>query len=639
LLQFGTFRSQLLTLIIGLLSLVLGTVFLAVNRANETNARILLEDALEVTAGSFARSLQDREAILTEKVRLLSGDFAFKRAFATSEQSTILSALENHRIRAGAAVMMITSMQGEVIADTLHPERQGVPLGLDELMASAMADENGEATAIQRIGGRVYQVVMVPLFTPRPAAWLLIGFLINDEFTHRQGEFTHSEISLIQRRDDQGWSVISSTLTAGARIELEQGLRSVMLSGGSVFDVLLGGEDYLSLLMPIQSGATGQVDALLQRSLDQALAPFRRLRRGLLLLFGLGLLASVIGAVMMARGLSRPVEQLMASSRRIEAGDYSGRVDLKRRDELGQLGEAFNTMARGLAERDQVQNVLGKVVSPEIAAELLSDDIALGGEEREATILFSDIRSFTSLCEHRSPEEILTLLNRFLTAMSVCIEAEGGVVDKYIGDAIMALFGVPVSRKDHPQRAVRCGLAMIRALHGLNRELRAGDQGTLSIGVGINTGIVVAGNMGSVNRLNYTVIGDEVNLSSRLEGLTKYYGAAMIVSDSTQTRCEDMAFRELDIVRVKGKEEPVTIFEPIDGDNDRWDAAADATEQFGQVLSCYRALDLDGADRHLAELESRYPEDPLLALYRQRVEAFRAAPPSDWDGVTVFSTK
>ena len=190
-------------------------------------------------------------------------------------------------------------------------------------------------------------------------------------------------------------------------------------------------------------------------------------------------------------------------------------------DEIGLLAGAFNRMSEGLAERDQVRDLLGKVVSPAVAAELLRKDVTLGGEEREVTILFSDLRSFTSMCESRSAQEMLGVLNHYFTRMSAIVEAHRGVVDKYVGDAMMALFGAPLAGPDDADRAMETALEMSEALDELNREWQAQGRQALSFGIGINTDVVVAGNMGSQTRLNYTVIGDGVNLAARLQALTK----------------------------------------------------------------------------------------------------------------------
>ncbi len=631
--QFKSYRSRLLFLLLGLLAAVLLGVFYLVNQANIANARLHLAETLEITASSFAKDLQYRERILTDKVRLLSMDFPFKRAFATHERETILDTLENLRDRLGANVMMIAGIEGALIADTLHPEARDNPAVLDIMVNAAMKTDHGEASAIQMIDGVAYQMVVVPLYTPAPSAWILIGFTIDDAFTHSLQENTHSEVSLFYRHDAQ-WQLISSTLSPGHRLALGEVILSQAQQKRQTLDVKLEQQTYLTLMVQSQQGVAGEVVAVLQRSLSAALEPYMRLRRLMLGLFGIVLVLASIGIILMARGLSKPIELLVKTAQRIELGDYTRGVEIKRADEIGVLAHTFNSMVGGLAERDRVQSLLGKVVSREIADELLSKRIELGGEEREITVLFSDIRNFTGLCETMSPSDMLVLLNRYLTCMSHAIEAQSGVIDKYIGDAIMALFGAPIAQPESPVNAVQSALAMIEELTQLNQVLAAEGSATLAIGIGINTGIVVAGNMGSRHRLNYTVIGDGVNLASRLESLTKKYGVSIIVSESTRHACPNVPFRELDKVRVKGKKQPVAIFEPVP------DIDPQRLVQHQQALDAFFKQQWEFAARQFLLL-SRKPEDKMLyTLYLERIQAFQEQPPpAEWDGVITYSEK
>ena len=262
-------------------------------------------------------------------------------------------------------------------------------------------------------------------------------------------------------------------------------------------------------------------------------------------------------SLLLARSFSQPVRRLARHTRLIASGDYTTRIHLPRSDELGSLAESFNVMSTGLAERDQVRDLLDKNVSPEVAASLLKNGSALGGEEREVTILFADLRGFTPLSETLPPPELLALLNRSLDRMSAEIERQGGVIDKYIGDEIMALFGAPVDVPDGADRAVRAALGMREALATLNREFAAEGRPPLAFGVGINTATVVAGNIGSHRRLNYSVIGDGVNLAARLQPLTRRpeYATDIIISDLTRHRLapDTYRLRLLGEVPVKGK--------------------------------------------------------------------------------------
>jgi len=673
--RFNSFRTQLLVLIISLLSLVLVAVFIAVNQANERNARLHLEETLKITAASFQQTLAVRQRILLDKARLLSGDFAFKKAVATQDQKTILSVLENHRLRVKASVMMLATLEGQLIADTLHPEQEKTTWLLQRLQQVAENSQQGEASGIQHIDGIPYQLVLTPLFSPQPSAWIVIGFRITDRLSQRQAKQTHSEVSLLHKPDapkgqsnsdpSAQWHILSSTLNSEQQHHLSQQLQrqwqllkdSVNKNNSSlevmlketrqINDIDLQGKAYLSLILPIQGDGEGKTMAVLQRSLEQALVPYLRLRTVMLVLFGLGLLFSMLSAIVIARSLSRPLEALTQTVKKISEGDYQQTKSLKRNDELGILSVAIHQMSQGLQERDQVRNLLGKVVSPEIAKELLSKKIELGGEERQATVLFSDIRQFTQLCEHRDPKEILQLLNRYLSAMSDVIEQHNGVIDKYIGDAIMALFDVPVplAKKEAPEQAVKSALNMIRALSILNAILLEENESPIRIGIGINSGEVVAGNMGSANRLNYTVIGDNVNLASRLEGLTKYFGVDIIVSESTAQQCQSLQFRELGRVTVKGKQDAISIFEPLPlitlSSVEQW-----YLSQYKQALQYFRQQNWQQARTAFQELKTmvleldKSEDNRLYDLYLDNIKQNEQKTlPKNWQGTLVFSKK
>lgn len=293
------------------------------------------------------------------------------------------------------------------------------------------------------------------------------------------------------------------------------------------------------------------------------MAPFWQLEKVLIGLNAVALLVSGIAGVLVARGVTQPLIGLSEGVRRIMRGDYRARVPVKTRDELGDLASAFNRMALGLEERDKVRDLLGKSVSPEVARELMNSEIELGGEIRDVTILFSDLRKFTALSETQSPQGLVEQLNAYFTEVTGAIESAGGVVDKYIGDAVMAIFGAPVGVVDHADRAVRAALAILEAEEGLNHQRREQGLPPLYTGIGISTGAVVAGNVGSATRCNYTVIGNEVNLASRLESLTKEtaFRARIICSEATRSALAGAhTLRDLGETEIRGKKGTLRIW-------------------------------------------------------------------------------
>lgn len=281
----------------------------------------------------------------------------------------------------------------------------------------------------------------------------------------------------------------------------------------------------------------------------------------------------------------------------------------------------------------------GQYVAPELVAQMADnpDRYSMDGESRELTVLFADVRGFTAISEQMTPQELREYINLYLTAMSEDIrDSHGGTLDKYIGDAVMAFWGAPVAFADHAGRAVSSALLMQQSAARLNQQFQARGWPPLHIGIGLNSGLMHVGDMGSRIRRAYTVMGDAVNLGARLEGITKVYGVGIAVSEFTRAQAPQFAYRELDRVRVKGKTEPVAIFEPrgLLADADAAELALLAS--WSRVLELLRARDWDGAEAILLAL----PDDGLRRLYAARLQQYRATPPgADWDGVTTFETK
>ena len=290
----------------------------------------------------------------------------------------------------------------------------------------------------------------------------------------------------------------------------------------------------------------------------------------------------------------------------------------------------------------QFTELFGQYVPPELVDEMAKnpENYSMDGRKAELTVMFSDVRGFTTISEGLQPDELATLMNLYLGAMTTVIRDHRGTLDKYIGDAIMAFWGAPVAEADHAKLAVITALDMQKALLELNKELLAKGWPELKIGVGVNTGTMTVGDMGSPVRKAYTVMGDAVNLGSRLEGITKQYGVGIIVGEGSHDLVKkDFVFRELDLVKVKGKDKPVGIFEPLGGEGEVDQARLDEIKLWNQALRAYRAQDWDQADVALLNL-SRTSPHKLYDVYMERVAHYRKDPPGDeWDGSWKFDTK
>jgi adenylate cyclase len=282
----------------------------------------------------------------------------------------------------------------------------------------------------------------------------------------------------------------------------------------------------------------------------------------------------------------------------------------------------------------------GEYVAPELVAEMAEDPekYNMDGESRELSVMFVDVRGFTTISEGLTPKQLREYINLYLTAMSEDIRSSHqGTLDKYIGDAVMAFWGAPVAFEDHARRAVATSLLMQASARRLSEEFVARGWPELKIGIGLNSGLMHVGDMGSNIRRAYTVMGDAVNLASRLEGITKVYGVGIAVGANTRAAAPEFCYRELDRVRVKGKHEPVAIFEPVAPTGEIDDATAQQLARWHSALAAVRAQQWDQAEAILNELT---PQRALYRLYLDRIAHFRVHPPgADWDGVTSFDSK
>jgi adenylate cyclase len=299
--------------------------------------------------------------------------------------------------------------------------------------------------------------------------------------------------------------------------------------------------------------------------------------------------------------------------------------------------EELRARRRTETEKRRMSERFGRYLAPAIIEQLADDPRALrlGGDRRRVTVFFSDLVGYTSISEALKdrPEQLVELINGYFSVMVSIIERHGGYVDKFIGDAVMAVWGAPLPQADQEMKAVAAGLACVAALRRFNDEVVVGTHGLPPIGarIGVNTGDAIVGNMGSPERFNYTVTGDTVNLASRLEGANKAYGTSIMVGPETADAVGDIyVLRQLDLLAVKGKKIPVRVYEAI---CQAGDVAADALERinaYNDALALYSARRFAEAEQAFLRLAG---EDTVAALYVERCRAYRATPPStEWDG-------
>ncbi|MEK7361995.1 MAG: adenylate/guanylate cyclase domain-containing protein, partial [Pseudomonadota bacterium] len=293
-----------------------------------------------------------------------------------------------------------------------------------------------------------------------------------------------------------------------------------------------------------------------------------------------------------------------------------------------------------ISSEKRMKSTMSRYMDPGIADRLVASGAELlGGQSVMATVLFSDIRGFTTITEQLGAQGTVALINEYFTLMVDCIQHEEGMLDKFIGDAIMAAFGIPVGHEDDADRAVRASIAMLRALKAWNVQRVAEGKMPVDIGVGLNTDMVVSGNIGSKKRMDYTIIGDGVNLASRLESACKQYGSHILVSEFTYAKLRGTyRTRELDLVVVKGKTKPVAIHEILDYHTDEtYPRLIDAMGYFRDGLAKYRQGKWDDAIKQFSEVAAINPADKAAKLYVERCLHLAESPPGDdWNGVWVM---
>lgn len=557
--QLRSFRSKLLTLFLLAVATTQIATYFIVDAVNHREARSEISENLRVAAIAFQRVTTERISLIATSATAVASDYAFRQNYFEfiEDSQTLQSAFASASARIDADLNAWVDLDGITITATTVAGDED----FTETVFRADESEDARAFGYVEINHELYAIVAVPIRAPTIVAWWVVGSRVDEALAKTLQEMTAVDVSFSNSQHE----IVASSLPDTTRNSLGAMIASIPADPNQIHTLDLAGDSSLVKVLPMSLDSGASFAAALQYSLDEKLKPARRLSRLILIITAGGLAFACVLGLGFARRLSNPIQMLAAHTRVITAGDYGTRLHLNRSDELGDLANAFNDMSNGLAERDQVRDLLDKNVSPEVAAQLMREGSGLGGEEREVTVLFADLRGFTTLSENMPPRDVVTLLNRYLDRMAQAIEAEGGVIDKFIGDEVMALFGAPVAGENSALRAIKAALAMRDELIGLNTEFATEGVPPLAFGIGINTAPVIAGNIGSSRRLNYSVIGDGVNLAARLQTQTRApeYATDLIVSSSTlQAAAMDAEIKHRDLgeVTVKGRAKATRIF-------------------------------------------------------------------------------
>jgi len=415
-------------------------------------------------------------------------------------------------------------------------------------------------------------------------------------------------------------------------------------------------EDVLSVLDDLQRVLEDQrhrmqvsIDALVDQTTEDANRRHRKIVWTTIAATAASVLLGLSLAALVTHRLVQPVRSLMMGIRTVEKGDLSVELPVKSADEVGALTNAFNFFVTELRAKETMRSAFGKYIDPRILESVILQPGSGGadGVRQDMSVEFADLVGFTSIGEQLTPAGVVNLLNRHFTLQAGAIQQHHGVIDKFIGDAIMAFWGPPFTGADeHAALACRAALDQTRAIAEL-RELLPEVTGLrknlphLGLRIGISAGEVIVGNIGSENTRGYTVIGDTVNLASRLEQANRYYGTSILICENTRARAGDaITTREIDNIVVKGKTESTRIFELLGTGSDTGEDCRALADGFAEALAAYRARDWTRADSGFRGCLGRRADDMPSRIFLERIAAFRLKPPADdWDGAWVFDEK
>ena len=560
-----SFRTKLLLALMATVASIVAATLLATQSGVATTYERIDRERFRAAVEAANRLQESRLAAVRARCRELAGSVRLIAAIEENDPALLYRiALDELRdvLRPpgegrAATLFRLADASGRIVPSS--DERAGrIGDGGEAEQALARAFD-AASTDAQEVGyvddptanaPRLLEVVRTRIVDPVDAVArgaLLVGFPVDDE---AEGAGDPALLGGLW----VGGRLYSHSIPAEARAAVSSRLASRLGEEDAVVDV--GGVPHRLFAWPLAASRPGApVLRVALHSMAEALAELDRLRRQVLGIGGIALLLALGTSLFLSRGLSGPIRDVVRGTEEINRGNFAVRVPVRSGDEIGRLATAFNDMAEGLAEKERIRGVLNVVADRAVAEQLVRGGVELGGELRDVSVLFCDIRGFTTLTEGMPPADVIALLNEHMSALTRVVHEHGGVVDKFAGDSLMALFGAPRAGSDDAGDAARAAVGLVEARAELNR--RSGIP--IEIGVGVATGAVVAGCMGASDRLNYTVIGAHVNLASRLCAVAP---RGEVLADETTARRAgaDFAVEPLAPLELKGYREPVPAF-------------------------------------------------------------------------------
>ncbi|NQV55870.1 MAG: HAMP domain-containing protein [Rhodospirillales bacterium] len=627
--------------------MLVGITLYVTNTQTTTFERARIIEELQTTQLRFEEKFRTERAHTLKLVRTITSDqkyrsflqqvrdnfFSFAEEIAKDTDADIVTIFdEDLKLRGFGAAMPNSKISKQ--RNVWMKNATAVPY-FSETIHSVLEDGKQRAM-VMSLGSRLVDMVHVPLKEARDedyaVAVVSVGHEINDKWVEGLAGGSKS----IQVVFYKNKSPVASNLNITDRKKITSAAMAAPEGSGSF---VLDGERFI-----VQQGSfkhSGDPSGyVFTASLDKAMAPFVALQWKIFYTAAAALGVGILVIFLITNKIVLPIRILVDGTRRVVAGDYDFKVEKHTKDEVGELSEAFGHMVDGLKEKELIRNLFGKYVHPSIVNDIIAnpENLERGGTRKVQTLLFSDIAGFTTISEGMDAEELVSFLNEYMGAMAAEISSSDGILDKYLGDGIMAFWGPPFTKENHALCACRAALGMQKKLFKMREIWRAEGRPRIDMRIGLATGDVVVGDIGSEHSRDYTCIGDTVNLSSRLEGVNKVYGTGIIIDLETRDMAGDtLVTRELDTVQVKGRDGDTRIFELL-GIGAGFDRdMADLIETYESGLSLYRQGEFEGALKQFDIAAQK--GDTASTVMSRRCREYQENPPAEWTGIRAMDTK
>ncbi len=643
-------RVKIFSAFFGILALLLGATLYLTNTQTTDFERARIIKQLEVTQKQFRDKFETERAATLKLVSTITSDQKY-RSFLQQVRDNFFSFAEEIALDTEADLVGI--VDEDLVVRGVNPppaDSTAVDAWVAEVERAIEADhfvelldaiiDGGETDSrVMSVGGRLMNSVHVPLKESLKDDYALavvsVAKGIDDAWVRQLLDDEADNLSVVFYID--GGAVAANVEQARRRSILA----AAPMEAGRTATVMLGGERHI-MLRGVFENAGRDAGYVFSASLDKAMEPFVALQ-WTVFLSGLGALGvGLVVVLFLTNRIVFPIRRLVQGTQEIMRGNYDYKVENRSKDEVGSLAKAFNHMTDGLKEKEQIRNLFGKYVHPSIVSDIMEnpDNLERGGTHKVQTILFSDIEGFTTISEAMDADKLVDFLNEYLGAMADEISAHEGIVDKYLGDGIMAFWGEPFTKGNQAVKACRAALAMQNTLTGLRQEWTERGLPAINARIGLATGEVIVGNIGSEQSQDYTCIGDTVNLASRLEGANKFYGTRVIIDEATfEMAGTEVSARELDTAQVKGRESGTRIFELVELGAYLDAARSHLFYRYRDGLKLYRDGDFAAAEEVFSSLTGKDAGDPPSRVMAGQCRHYVENPPAEWTGIRVLEGK